>query len=106
MRRSQLDLWFDTFKPIKNTLHPADDERALDGCMFETFGPELAHVQAVAKERPDCVWTLIEASDNDKMYIGSGLHFVNRIGYFVTEVPLDPANPLHVRRYIERDVLY
>lgn len=106
MRRSSLDLWIDTFQPTKNTLNPPDDERALDGTMFETFGPELAHVQAVAKANPNCVWTLLEASDNGNWYIGHGMHVVNRVGYFITEKPLDPANPQHVRRYLQKDVRY
>jgi len=106
MRRSQLDIWMDTFVPTKNTLNDPDAERALDGCMFETFGPELEHVRTVASARPGCVWTLLESHDTGKQYIGSGMHLVNRVGYFITEKPLDEKDPVHVRRYLQRDVLY
>ena len=54
---------------------------AHDGCMFETFGHELDFVRACD---PQHVWTLID--NNDGWYgVSAGLHFVNRIGYLITE---------------------
>jgi hypothetical protein len=37
------------------------------------------------------VWTLIEA--DGVLYAESGLHFVNRLGYFVTETPVQGFRP-------------
>lgn len=54
---------------------------AHDGCMFETFGEELDFVR---EQNPKRVWTLID--NNDGWYgVSAGLHFVNRIGYLITE---------------------
>jgi hypothetical protein len=53
------------------------------GCLFETYGKELDFVIKTHNENPKKVWTIIEA-DGD-MYISAGYHFVNRIGYFITE---------------------
>lgn len=105
-RRSQFDLWLDTFQPIRNHLALPGDERGFDGCLFETFGKEVNHVVDIANS-PDAhrVWTVVEA-DNGKWYIASGYHYVNRVGYLITAIPLDTANPIHVRRYMEKDVLY
>lgn len=99
-RRTQYDLWFDTFEPQKNHL---DENASYDGYMFETFGKELEYVLSVSRETPNRVWTLVDA-DNGKLYICSGYHLVNRMGYFITKKPLDEKNPVHYRRYVERSV--
>jgi hypothetical protein len=49
------------------------------GCLFETFGSELAFVR---QQDPRTIWTLIDGEDGD-LYLVSGYHFVNRIGYLV-----------------------
>jgi len=74
---------FDTRYPLRtNHLNPHatwafDDAR---GCLFETFGEELDFVR---KQDPSTVWTLVDGEDGD-MYLLSGMHFVNRIGYLVS----------------------
>lgn len=100
-RRTQFQIWKDTFKPIKNDI---DENASGDGCMFETFGAELDKVVAANKADPGKVWTLLDV-DGD-LYIGQGYHHVNRMGYFITEVAYDPANPDHVKRYGRKDVKY
>lgn len=55
-----------------------------DGCVFETFGPELDAVRAAD---PACVWTLVSSDDDDGLYLLTGCHFVNRLGYLITERP-------------------
>lgn len=72
--------WCETFRPTTNPLVPT---APCDGLLFETFGPELQIVRTTDLAR---VWTLIEA-DDDTLYILSGLHTVNRLGYFITEAP-------------------
>ena len=108
------DQWCKKFKPVRNP--NVDDDAPFDGTMFETYGPDL---EAVQNANPGCVWTLFDgddvdielaekagykpASDGDDGafvdsagspvdfgWIGDGFHFVNRAGYFVTEVPACP----------------
>lgn len=70
--------WEATFKPIKNHFCDA----AYGGTMFKTFGDEEKFVREADQNK---VWTLIEV--DGMIVIGSGFHFVNRIGHFITEVP-------------------
>ena len=68
------------FRPIKN--HFRKDP---DSIMFETYGEELDFVRA---QDENCIWTY---GDGDYCsYVSSGYHFVNRIGYHITEIPFDP----------------
>ncbi len=57
------------------------------GCLFETYGAELAFVR---QQDPLTVWTLVDGDDGD-MYVISGFHFVNRIGFLISTVPI-PEN--------------
>jgi hypothetical protein len=52
-------------------------------CLFETYGEELAFVQS---QDPRYVWTFMDGDDGQ--YVASGFHFVNRIGYLISTVPL------------------
>lgn len=70
------DYWVDNFKPIKNSLVKYDQLH------FETYGDE---VEFVAKQDPNTIWT--EVDGDSGTYIVSGFHYVNRISYYVTEVP-------------------
>jgi len=74
--------WAEKFKPIKNTI---DSNAAFDGTMFETFGKEL---EAVKSANPLYVWTLVDGDEGESI-ISNGYHFVNRIGYFITEIPFE-----------------
>ena len=78
----ELDNWTAKYKPIKNHL---DDNASGDGDMFETFGEELAFVLG---SDPKCIWTLVNG-DNGNLYIVDGYHLVNRVNYFITEVPFE-----------------
>jgi hypothetical protein len=55
--------------------------------MFETFGEELAHVQAQDHNR---VWTIIDC--DGQLVIASGFHVVNRLGYLIASVPIEPGH--------------
>ena len=79
-----MDEWFDTYKPIKNHI---DENSSFDGCMFETYGDEVEFVKAQDENR---IWMYGDGDDGEG-HIWSGWGFVNRIGYFITEVPF-PAN--------------
>lgn len=74
------DDWRDAYRPVLNTLRT---DAPFDGCMFETFGPELA---AVAAADPACVWTIVDGED-ESLWLLSGCHRVDRLGYLVTERP-------------------
>lgn len=39
---------------------------------------------------PRHVWTVVDGEDDDNLYALPGIHFVNRIGYVVTEEPWGP----------------
>lgn len=75
--------WVEKFKPIQNSIDP---NAAYDGCMFETYGKEM---EAVKAANPLYVWTLVDG-DEGKSILSSGYHYVNRIGYFITEIPFEP----------------
>jgi hypothetical protein len=78
------DEWVATYKPILNHI---EENASFDGYMFETYGDEVDFV----KEQPEnCIWMYGDGDDGGS-YIWSGWGFVNRLGYFVTEVPF-PAN--------------
>ncbi|WP_347990065.1 hypothetical protein [Methylomonas sp. AM2-LC] len=54
------------------------------GTLFNTYGAEHEHVKAIAANHNSKVWTLIEV--DGKSFIESGYHYVNRLGYFITEI--------------------
>ncbi|EAQ81502.1 hypothetical protein [Blastopirellula marina] len=54
------------------------------GCLFETYGEELAFVRG---QDVRFVWTLIDGDDGD-MYLVGGFHHVNRIGYLISSKPI------------------
>jgi hypothetical protein len=80
------DEWFETYKPVRN--HIVRDA-SFDGYMFETYGGEVEFVKSTPEQH---VWMYGDGDDGGT-YIWSGWGYVNRIGYFVTEVPC-PADIL------------
>ena len=70
------------FKPVPN---PIDPGAGFDGCLFETFGDDLAYVQA---QDPNLVWTVLDS--DGQLSIASGFHVVNRLGYLIASVPVAP----------------
>jgi len=64
---------------VKNHL---DDNASGDGFMFETYGPEVEFVKDTPEER---IWTLVDGGHHG--IIVAGWHYVNRLGYFITEQP-------------------
>jgi hypothetical protein len=71
-----LDAWTEKYLPIQNHLVT---ETSWDGTMFETYGEEYAYVAA---QPPQNIWTWVDGDTGS--FILSGLHIVNRIGYFIT----------------------
>jgi hypothetical protein len=79
MREITEDEFDDEFEFIKNPI--VDDGETY---MFETTGPELDFVKA---QPINTVWTRVDGDDTDRIYIMSGFHVVNRIGYYITTTP-------------------
>jgi len=75
------DEWEAKFKPKKN---PFVDCAPMNDCMLEAYGEGLAFVN---EADATTVWTIIEGDEDDALYISAGAHFVNRLGYIITEVP-------------------
>ncbi len=69
------------------------------GCLFETFGEELDFVR---KQHPSTVWTLVDGEDGD-MYVHSGMHFVNRIGYLVSLAAVPEGVDIQVHIPMQRE---
>ena len=84
------DEWCETYKPITNHI---DTNASFDGAMFETYGDEVAFV----KEQPEANIWMYGDGDDGGSYIWSGWGFVNRIGYFITEVPCPADTTIQIR---------
>jgi hypothetical protein len=76
MQEIAFDEWFEKYRPVKNPL-----ER--DSYYFETYG--LSH--DIVKDVIDSnrVWTWTEG--DGVAQVQNGYHFVNRLYYYITEVP-------------------
>lgn len=83
------ELWLEKYQPIDNKFLGMGEEgdpegnHPYNGKMFETFGPELEFVLNTPEKR---VWTLVDGDDSSTI-ITAGYHIVNRIGYFITDIP-------------------
>ena len=84
------DEWCATYKPIPNNIV---EDSSFDGAMFETYGAEVAFVK---KADPAYIWMYGDGDDGGT-YIWNGWHIVNRIGYFITEVPCPPDTTIQVK---------
>ena len=80
--------WEDAYQPVANIL---SQDASFGGLLFESYGADLAMVNAVADARPNSVWTVVDG-DNGHRFLSAGYHFVNRCGYFLTANPWTDAN--------------
>jgi hypothetical protein len=62
------------------------------GCLFGTRSEEFAFVRS---QDPRTIWTLVD-TDTDDQVVLSGLHFVNRVGYLVSKVPVSDGTTIEV----------
>jgi hypothetical protein len=81
------DAWAEKYKPIKNTISPYPDEHA-EFDMFETYGEELEFVKA---QDPRNIWTYLDG-DSSSLLV-QGFSYVNRISYYICEVPFTEGDP-------------
>jgi hypothetical protein len=84
------DEWVATYKPILNHI---DKNASFDGMMFETYGDEVAFVK---ESLPEHIWMYGDGDDGGS-FIWSGWGFVNRLGYFITEVPCPADTEIQIR---------
>lgn len=82
--------------PLRHN-HLANDAPFV-GCMFETYGNELAFVR---EQNMRCVWTVLDC--DGELSIASGFHFVNRIGYLVSTIPVQDRNAYTVNLECDAD---
>lgn len=75
MTELEYDEWFDKYKPITND----HDEIKV----YETYGKDLEFIESIIEDNR--VWTFIDGGDFS--VITNGAMFVNRLCYYVTEVP-------------------
>lgn len=87
------DEWCDTYKPIVNHIdNNASFDNGYGGIMFETYGDE---VEFVKSQSPANIW-MYGQGDDGGTYVWNGWGFVNRLGYFITEVPCQPNTDMQV----------
>lgn len=102
------DQFYEIYKPIDNHL---DKNAGWGGKLYETYGEEKDFCFKLS-QKENCVWTIVECSevemsdDDDEefdeefdeddeeydppcFYIISGFHWVNRVGFMVTEKPYE-----------------
>lgn len=58
----------------------------MSGRMFETYGHDHTYVLSVNAKDPGRVWTWVDC--DGELIVVSGYHYVNRIGYFISEKAL------------------
>lgn len=75
------DEWFEKFQPMINHIKQA--ERGGNSVIFETSGSDAEYVFKIDYRY---VWTEVEGDDGE-VYIVSGRHYVNRLGYYITAYP-------------------
>lgn len=75
------------FPLIENFFPPEPRTGTLLGeYLFETVGREFLFVKA---QGPAFIWTLIDNNEGD-LFLSSGLHWANRLGYLISKNPVLP----------------
>jgi len=65
------------YKPVK---HPLGRKLGYNDCLIETYDEDLEIIREQLKKDPTKVWTILDCDE-----VVAGCHFVNRLGYFITE---------------------
>ena len=95
-KRIPYDEWWETYKPIKNEHSIDSDYSGITA--FETYGAELEFVRS---QPENTIWT--EMDGDQGVSIVSGYHLVNRIQYYITEVPYDPEYMYEIPVSIDKE---
>lgn len=75
MKRITYEEWVEKYKPQEN---PNTVEGSHNNKLFDTHEQPFTEAQYI--------WTLV-SGENENMWIIPGFHYVNREGYFLTEIP-------------------
>lgn len=76
--------WEEQYKPINN---PNNMDDSFWGKMFDTHGIDIEYLKKYYTSKYN-LWTLVDNNSNSiYLDIVPGVHWFNRMGYFVTEVP-------------------
>lgn len=89
------DEWVKTYKPVYNHIdkNASFGDESGQGFMFETYGDEYEFVKTA---NPNCIWTYGDGDDGGS-YIWSGWSLINRIGYFITEIPFPENTTIQIK---------
>ncbi len=92
--------WVMDYQPIENHIEP---NSSFEGHMFETYGEELDFVLSHDIHN---IWTYIDGDSGNPLIV-NGYSLVNRIGYFITEIPWADEDEINVSLvdYDEEDFL-
>ena len=71
------------------------NEEGYEG-FLETHEPSWSKVIAQDTMCPGTVWTVCDSEDRETTIITNGVHFVNRIHYFVTNEPATEENESYI----------
>lgn len=95
------DEFDDQYALVENHINPSASWAFGDarGCLFETYGEEFEFVR---RYDPSKVWTLVDGDGGD-LYLVSGLHYVNRVGYLLSRNPIPENTTVQVRLPMEDD---
>lgn len=77
------DVFYNYFKPYR---HPQANYNIWGGLGLETFGADYDLLQELPKTH---LWTVLDGESGNEQWIVSGVHFVNRVCYLVTEISHD-----------------
>ena len=85
------DEFYENYNPQTNHIVRANTDNSVadgdicsfGGTMYETYGEEEAYIREMAKKEPKRVWTVLDV--DGELIIAAGFHFVNRMGYIITE---------------------
>ena len=88
MTELEYEEWYEKYKPIE-TDHG-------DLMVYETYGKDLEFIESIIEDNR--VWTFVDGGDFS--VITNGAMFVNRLCYYVTEVPWEgEAGDIEVDMY-------
>lgn len=76
------DTFYEYFKPFR---HADAQHDTWGGHGLETFGEDL---EVVRSHDPAFVWTVVDGDSGDQ-WITTGMQYVNRVCYLVTQIPHD-----------------
>lgn len=79
------DVFYEYFRPFR---HPSAHFDIWGGHGLETFSEDLEIVRSYDVK---FVWTVVDGEVGADQFITTGIHFVNRVCYLLTEVPHDWA---------------